>query len=79
MNITALSLQMGENDFERRFVWYADKNIKSATVQYIEKTEYIKNNSFEKAEIAFGNVEKIYNNTENVSCKVKIENLKPST
>ena len=79
MNITALSLQMGENDFERRFVWYAENNIKSAAVQYIEKTEYIKNNSFKKAEIAFGNVEKIYNNTEHVSCKVKIENLKPST
>ena len=79
MKITALSLQMGENDFERRFVWYAEKSIKSAAVQYIEKNECLKNNSFENGKTAFGNVEEIYNNSESVSCKVKIENLEPST
>lgn len=79
MRITALSLQMGENDFERRVVWYTDKNIKSAVVQYLEKIEYIKNKSFENGKIALGVVEDICNNTEDVSCKVKIENLKPST
>ncbi len=79
MNITAISLQMGENDFERRFVWYAEKSTKSAAVQYIKKSEYIKSNSFENGEIAFGTVEEIYNNTQNLSCKVKIENLDPGS
>ena len=77
MKINSLSLQMGENDFERRFVWYAEKNVKSAAVQYVKKSEY--NNSFENEKIAFGTVEEIYNNTKNVSCKVKIENLATDT
>lgn len=79
MNITALSLQMGENDFERRFVWYAEKSTKSAAVQYTKKSDYIKNKNFKNGEIAFGTVEEIYNNPKNVSCKVKIENLAPNT
>lgn len=79
MRITALSLQMGENDFERRFVWYAESKVKSAAVLYITKTEYLKQKSFEKAKKVFGSVEVVFNNADFVSCKVKIENLDPSS
>ncbi len=77
MNITALSLQMGENDFERRFVWYADKSVESAAIKYMLKTDFLKYKNFDNAKTVFGTVEDIYNNNVYVSCKVKIENLKP--
>ena len=78
MKFTSISLQMGENDFERRLVWYAEKNTKSAVVQYTTKEEY-ESKQFAFAKTFFGEVKEIFANTENVSCKVKIQNLAPNT
>ena len=79
VKITALSLQMGINDYERRIVWYADYGTKNAAVQYMQKSEYLLYGGFNNAKIVFGTVENIFANNENVSCKVRLENLIPAT
>lgn len=78
MRITALSLQMGETDFERRFVWYTDKSVETAAVQYVAEADYGED-AFLKAITTYGTVEKIFANDESVSCKVRIKELIPGT
>lgn len=68
---------MGLDDFEKRFVWYAKKGSKAA-LQYVLKDEYLKN-GFLNAETVFGSCQNIFGCDENVACKVRVGNLKPSS
>ena len=75
--ITALSLQMGENELERRVVWYQPKAFSSASVQIALLEEYEKDGGFtaENSTLIPASVSEIYMNDKFVSCKARIHSL----
>ena len=60
--VKALSLQVGENECERRFVWYQPARFESAQVQYALLSEYERDGGFtaDNSLIAIGKVSDIY-------------------
>ncbi len=76
--ITGLVIQPGRDEYSRSFVWYNSIENSGAKIQYCLKSEYDKNGfTQDNSTVVTGNCEIPYNNKENVSCKVGIENLSP--
>ena len=77
--VKALSLQVGENECERRFVWYQPARFESAQVQYALLSEYERDGGFtaDNSLIAIGKVSDIYKNVQYLSCKVRVSSLLP--
>ena len=77
--ITSLSLQVGVNEYERRFVWYQPRRFEKARVQYALLSDYERDGGFtpDNSAIAEGNTNEIFNNKAYRSCKVRVCGLLP--
>lgn len=77
--VTALSLQVGENELERRFVWYQPKRFNGARVQIARLHDYERDCGFtaSNSTVTVGAVCEIYNNSTSASCKVRVGGLTP--
>ncbi len=76
--ITCLSIQLGKDEYSRNFVWYNSIDNKGAKAQYCLKSDYDKDGfTEENSNVVTGECENPFNNKENVSCKVNVENLLP--
>ena len=76
-NITSLSIQVGEDETSRRFVWYNDIDTAGVRLQYALKSDYDADGGFtdENSKVVSGRSEIPYKNTEFVSCKAEIYDL----
>ena len=75
---TALSLQPGETENERRLVWYQPINCRQAFAELTTLTDYERENGFGRASRRIGGtVNTIPLNGTDVSCKVRIFDLIP--
>ena len=75
--VSSLSLQVGENEYERRFVWYQPKCFDSACIQYAIISDYQRDGGFtdNNSVTVTGMTGKIYKNDKYLSCKVRVGNL----
>ena len=75
--VTALSLQIGKNELERRVVWYQPKAFSSACVQIACLESYDRDGGFtdENSRMISASVSDIYKNDRFVSCKARISGL----
>ena len=75
--ITALSIQVGSDETEKRFVWYNSQEHYGARVQYALKSDYDADGGFtdENSTIVEGTTEIPYDNQKSVSCKVRVTGL----
>ena len=75
--VSALSLQVGANELERRIAWYQPKSYKSARVQLAPLELYQRDGGFtdQNSFIVSALVTEIYQNDDFVSCKARIPNL----
>jgi hypothetical protein len=79
--VTALSLQVGECDTERRVVWYQIQSRKGARVRYAKSCDYDRDGGFncENSTIVEARTEKPYGNDTYLSCKARLCNLEKGT
>ena len=72
--VTALSLQVGANEFERRVVWYQPRAFSSAFVQIARLDLHERDGGFtnENSRVISAHVSEIYKNDDFVSCKARI-------
>ena len=75
--ITALSIQVGSDETEKRFVWYNSQEHYGARLQYALKSDYDADGGFtdENSTIVEGTTEIPYGNQKSVSCKVRVTDL----
>ena len=77
--VTALSLQIGKNELERRIVWYQPSVFSSARVQIAQFDEYERDGGFtdRNSKVILASVSDIYMNDKFLSCKARISSLEP--
>ena len=75
--VTALSLQVGENDTERRIVWYMIQERSGARVRYAKSADYDRDGTFtdENSKVVEAKTEIPYGNEKYFSCKARIKEL----
>ena len=76
-NITAVSLQVGVNESEKRLVWYNDQDKGTGKVQIALKSDYENDGGFTEnnSKIIIANTEKPHGNDKSISNKAILGNL----
>lgn len=77
-NITAVSLQVGTDESEKRLVWYNDQDKGTGKVQIALKSDYDNDGGFtdNNSRIITATTEKPHGNDKSISNKVILDNLK---
>ena len=78
-NISAVSLQVGVNETEKRLVWYNDATTEGGRVQYALKADFDKVGEFtaDNSKVITATTEVPYGNTKSISCKAVLSDLEP--
>ena len=77
--VKALSLQVGEDESQRRFVWYQPKSFEGAQLQYARVSDFERDGGFtiENSIIISAKTNEIYKNDNYISCKARVSGLLP--